>query len=313
MVLPLRERSRRAFTLVELLVVIAIIGVLVALLLPAVQAAREAARRMTCQNHMKQLTLAAINYHDTHLQLPPGCIVSNGLGWHVFILPFIEQRPLYDKFDFVTPGDHMANGGVGRGQLGLTRIKFFLCPSSQGEKMMVPQPPNNVHAPDLFGNQSPYTTHYYVNMGPKGQSIDGTMYELNSPPNSQGGFAQQGVCDVNSKYKLRDITDGTAFTFMLGENSVHRPQDGSRFRNWVRGCQNTTDHICGCRNFVNGINFPNVPLVTPFNDYSMGSHHPAGANFSMCDGAVKFVTQNVDLGVYKSTASRNGSETRVVD
>jgi len=313
MFLSLREHPRRAFTLVELLVVIAIIGVLVALLLPAVQAAREAARRMSCQNHMKQVTLGAHNYHDTYGQLPAGCIVSNGLGWHVFILPFIEQGNLYDKFDFISAGDHMANGGVGRGQLGLTKIKTYLCPSSQAEKMMLPDPPNNVHSPDLINGQSPYTTHYYVNMGPKGVSVDGNTYELNSPSGSQGGFAQQGVCDIQSKYKLKDITDGTAFTFMLGENSVHRPKDGSRFRNWVRGCQNATDHICGCRNIVNSINFPNVPSVTPFNDYSMGSHHPGGANFSMSDGAVKYVSQSVDLGVYKSTSSRNGNEPRVVD
>jgi prepilin-type N-terminal cleavage/methylation domain-containing protein/prepilin-type processing-associated H-X9-DG protein len=311
MFLPLREHPRRAFTLVELLVVIAIIGVLVALLLPAVQAAREAARRMTCQNHIKQITLAAQNYHDTHRQLPAGCIVSNGLGWHVLILPFIEQQNLYQKFDFTSPGDHLANGQVGRGQLGFTKIKFYLCPSSQAERMMTPAPPNNMHAPDQMNGVSPYTTHYYVNMGPKGQSVDGNTYELRNT--GQGGFALQGVCDIESKYGLKDVTDGTAFTFMMGENSRHVAAEGSRFRNWVRGCQNATDHICGCRNFVNGINFLNVPSATPFNDYSMGSHHPGGANFSMCDGAVKFVSQSVDLGVYKSTASRNGNEPRVVD
>ena len=119
---------------------------------------------------MKQVTLGAHNYHDTYGQLPAGCIVSNGLGWHVFILPFIEQGNLYDKFDFISAGDHMANGGVGRGQLGLTKIKTYLCPSSQAEKMMLPDPPNNVHSPDLINGQSPYTTHYYVNMARKNEN-----------------------------------------------------------------------------------------------------------------------------------------------
>ncbi len=316
MFLPLREHSgakyrRPAFTLVELLVVIAIIGVLVALLLPAVQAAREAARRIQCQNHLKQVSLAAHNYHDSLRQLPPGCILSNSLGWHVFVLPFMEQRPLYDQFDFVSPGDHLANGQARRGALGFTRLKFYLCPSSVADKMMLPAPPNNIHAPDQLNGISPFTTHYYVNMGPKGQSADGNTYELRNV--GQGGFAQQGVCEIESKYGFRDVTDGTAFTFLLGENSRHVPVEGSRFRNWVRGCQTLNDHICGCRNFVNGINSPNVPAVTPFNDYAMGSHHPGGANFSMCDGVVKFVSQNVNLGVYKSTSSRNGSEPLVVN
>src|SRR5690242_21562131 len=97
---PSSFRGSRGFTLVELLVVIAIIGVLVALLLPAVHAAREAARRMTCQYHLNQIKLRAQNYHDTYGQLPAGCIVANGLGWHVLILPFIEQQNLYQKFDF---------------------------------------------------------------------------------------------------------------------------------------------------------------------------------------------------------------------
>src|SRR6478752_6950848 len=102
MFLPLREHPRRAFTLVELLVVIAIIGVLVALLLPAVQAAREAARRMKCQNNLKQVSLAWHNYHDSMGSLPSGCNSTNDLNWTVFILPYIEQRGLYEKFVFTS-------------------------------------------------------------------------------------------------------------------------------------------------------------------------------------------------------------------
>lgn len=320
MFLPLREHPRslvhgrtrqRAFTLVELLVVIAIIGVLVALLLPAVQAAREAARRMKCQNNLKQISLGIQNYHDTYLVLPPGCTKSNETSWHAHILPFIEQRPLHEKFDF-TAGSYTSNGYVGRGANGLIKVAPYLCPSSSAEKMMQPDPPNHVNTPDIVNGVYPYTTHYYMNMGPKGQSVDGSNYEVRST--GQGGFAQQGVCEVDSNYKLRDITDGTAFTFLLGENSRHDNVLGSRFRSWMRGCDNAgTDHICGCRNFVNGINTPTPALSTVFNDIAMGSHHPGGANFSLCDGSVRFVSQNINLGVYKSTSSRNGNEPQTVD
>jgi len=94
------SRPGRGFTLVELLVVIAIIGILIALLLPAVQAAREAARRMQCSNHLKQLALGLHDYHDSHKGFPSGALVSNGLSWNVLILPYIEQGPLYAKFNF---------------------------------------------------------------------------------------------------------------------------------------------------------------------------------------------------------------------
>ena len=99
MVYPLPKRQS-GFTLVELLVVIAIIGVLVALLLPAVQSAREAARRMSCSNNLKQLSLALHNYEDTHKTLPPAGIDSNQMSWTVLLLPYFEQQNLYDKFNF---------------------------------------------------------------------------------------------------------------------------------------------------------------------------------------------------------------------
>src|SRR5216117_2575199 len=97
--------SKRVFTLVELLVVIAIIGVLVALLLPAVQAAREAARRMRCQNNLKQIGLASHNHHDVVGEIPQAYSETTGLSWHVYILPYIEQQALYNNFDLVTPNN----------------------------------------------------------------------------------------------------------------------------------------------------------------------------------------------------------------
>ena len=312
MFLPLREHPRRAFTLVELLVVIAIIGVLVALLLPAVQAAREAARRMKCQNNIKQVSLAMHNYHDTYGQLVSGAISSNGTSWTALILPFIEQRPLYENFDF-TAGDYNTNGGVRRAQNGLTKVAMYLCPSSPADKMQMTAP-SHINTPDLInGTTPPYTLHYYINMGPKGQSPTGQTYEHRNT-GSHGGFSLQGMCDINSTYKLKDVTDGTAFTFLLGENSRHDTTYGSRFRNWMRGCgNNTTEEICGCRNYVNAINTPVLATATTFNDIPMGSLHPQGANFSLCDASVRFVSQNIDLGIYKATSSRNGGEPRTIE
>ncbi|HZN32964.1 MAG TPA: DUF1559 domain-containing protein [Pirellulaceae bacterium] len=313
-------RARRAFTLVELLVVIAIIGVLVALLLPAVQAAREAARRMSCQNNLKQIGIAIHNYIDVVNAFPPGAVKSNTTSWHVHVLPFLEQKNLYDQFDF-TQGDYIASGGVGRANLGLNRVNTYLCPSSAAVKMMLPDPPNNVNPPDLIPANTgvpPYTTHYYGNMGPKPPSLPGTGYTFRNV--GQGGFSQHGLFEVNSRIRLAEVTDGTSNTILVGENSRHVQSLGSRFRNWMRGAdynsnQNSagTDHICGCRNIQLGINTPTPALSTTFNDIAMASHHPNGANFVLCDGAVKFLTQNIELGNYKALASRDGNETTQVD
>jgi prepilin-type N-terminal cleavage/methylation domain-containing protein len=304
--------ARRGFTLVELLVVIAIIGVLVSLLLPAVQAAREAARRMKCQNNMKQLGLALHNYHDTFLVLPPGAIKSNQTSWHAFILPFIEQKNLYDQFTFNQGAYNSGTNQVGRGANGLVKIPGYLCPSSQAEKMMLNTPPNNVNTPDLVNGAAPYTTHYYGNMGPKGAGLGGGTYLFRNV--GQGGFSQQGVFEVESRVRLAEITDGAANTFLVGENSFHDQQFGSRFRNWMRGTDaNGTDAICGCRNIINAINTRIAALSTVYNDIPMASHHPSGTNFVLGDGSVRFLSQNIDLGTYKATASRDGNESVALD
>ncbi|QDU25391.1 putative major pilin subunit [Anatilimnocola aggregata] len=332
MFLPLREHRRsahflhranqqRAFTLVELLVVIAIIGVLVALLLPAVQAAREAARRMKCQNNLKQISLAWHNYHDTFQTLPPGCLHGNGLSWAVFILPFVEQKPLYEKFTF-SAGDYNSPSAT-KNHLAMNKVAFYLCPSSVAQKMMLGSP-NNVNPSDMItnpagypaGDYPPHTIHYFGNMGPLGASVGGGTYEQRGTA-THGYISKEGVCASSDStippYKLRDIQDGTAFTFMLGENSRHDQKYGSRFRSWVRGCATLNDEVCGCRNYVNGINVPTPAVSTQFNSIAMASHHPGVTNFGMCDGSIRSVSENIDLGVYKSTSSRGGGEPKTVD
>jgi prepilin-type N-terminal cleavage/methylation domain-containing protein/prepilin-type processing-associated H-X9-DG protein len=304
--------ARRGFTLVELLVVIAIIGVLVALLLPAVQSAREAARRMKCQNNLKQLGLALHNYHDVFGSFPSGSIRSNQTSWHAFILPFIEQKNLYDQFTFNQGAYNSGTNQVGRGANGLVKISAYLCPSSQADKMQVITPPNHINAPDLVNGAPPFTTHYYGSMGPKGAGLGGSTYNFRNV--GQGGFGQQGIFEVESRVRIAEITDGTANTILVGENSFHDQQFGSRFRNWMRGTDgNGTDSICGCRNIINAINTRIAALSTVYNDQPMASHHPGGTNFVMCDGAVKYLSQNMDLGSYKAIASRDGNEGTTLD
>jgi prepilin-type N-terminal cleavage/methylation domain-containing protein len=314
--MPYSDREqRRGFTLVELLVVIAIIGVLVALLLPAVQAAREAARRMQCQNHLKQIGLALHNYHDTFHVFPPGATKSNQTSWHVHVLPFMELKNLYDKFNFNKGNytDTQANGQLGRGGNGLTKVPGYLCPSSKIQKMAL-NLPSHVLSGDLILGAVPYTTHYYGNLGPKGAVVTppgGTYLVRNQ---GQGGFSQQGVFEVDSKIRLADITDGTANTFLVGENSFHDEKYGSRFRNWMRGCDGAgTDHICGARNIVNGINTRTPATSTVYNDIALASQHPGGTNFVLCDASVRLVTENIPLGIYKAIASRDGGESQQLD
>ena len=332
MFLPLRKHRckslgglRQAFTLVELLVVIAIIGVLVALLLPAVQAAREAARRMRCQNNLKQVSLAWHNYHDSLLSLPSGCISTNDLNWAVFVLPYLEQRGLYEKFVF-TAGDYNTPA-ASKNHLAMNKIDAYLCPSSPALKMM--KGGNSYdNASDYITNPagypaavySPWTLHYYGNMGPLGVSTVGATYDKTGLDAGYDYVSLEGVCMRNVSFKLKDVIDGTANTFMLGENSKHNEKYGSRFRSWVRGCtaQGGTDvsqtaEICGCRNIKDGINVPTLAANTLFNSITMGSQHPSGTNFSMCDGAVRYVSENIDLGVYRATASRNTGEPKTID
>lgn len=152
--------SRRGFTLVELLVVIAIIGVLVGLLLPAVQAAREAARRMQCSNNVKQLGLSLMNYESTYKKFPRSHNVDHQLSWHVSVLPFIEQGNIASQISMVA-GSYWLPGK--NEPWGLTKLSFLHCPSGPLDKMSTATG-ENITATDLVPANTgvaPYTTHYY--------------------------------------------------------------------------------------------------------------------------------------------------------
>lgn len=297
------SRPLHGFTLVELLVVIAIIGILVALLLPAVQAAREAARRSQCQNNLKQLGLGLLNYESSRRTLPPGGMLDNGLCWIVLILPYLEEGVLHDQFD-LSMGSYV---DPNKNELALTRISILLCPTQQEHEhslLSVIQPGNTL---EVANGGDPYTTHYYGIMGPKGiNPTTGKLYGVEDKFKTHGGFATQGVLGKDRTEKFADITDGTSKTFAVGEISWN---EWPNYRSWVRGA--TLIVTMGSCKGVDGSINPGVP-APGWNDGGFGSEHPGGTHFLMCDGAVKFIHEDVDYAIYLATASMNGDEGQTV-
>jgi prepilin-type N-terminal cleavage/methylation domain-containing protein len=296
-------RKRQGFTLIELLVVIAIIGVLVGLLLPAVQKVREAANRLKCQNNLKQIALAVHHYHHQRGHFPPGGESANETSWHVFILPYLDQEALFLKFN-LSPGAYTSGPGqAGRNAVAFNRVATYLCPSQTVEKMVL-VPPSYYIPDELVNGEPPYTTHYYGVMGPKGTNpATGQPYGFRNV-GSYGGYGTQGIFECDSKTAFRDVTDGVSNTFLVGEMSWFSSVVGSRYRSWMRGCQ-TNGWSAGSRNVAASINTPSIAV---FNDMAFGSMHQGGTNFALGDASVRFVSDNISLGVYKAAASRNGGE-----
>jgi prepilin-type N-terminal cleavage/methylation domain-containing protein len=301
---PLRGR-RLGFTLVELLVVIAIIGVLVALLLPAVQAAREAARRMSCSNNLKQLSLGLHNYESVFNTLPPAGIDSNQMSWAVLLLPFIEQKALYDNFNFTQGNWNSFNRiTIVKG----VRIKALICPAQANPKdqFSLFDPANEADVSAL---------HYYAVLGPNGPTAAGASqpYLVQGIDAgfgfcaAQGAFGQASVNGPNViplNNPLRTFTDGTSNTLLLGEMSWSKYL---YWRPWTRGYYFDTRGtlLYASRNVKNPIN---SKFSDPWNDGSYGSMHPSGAMFSRVDASIHFVPQNIDMLVYRAQASRDGGE-----
>jgi prepilin-type N-terminal cleavage/methylation domain-containing protein/prepilin-type processing-associated H-X9-DG protein len=297
------SRARRcAFTLVELLVVIAVIAILIALLVPAVQKVRAAANRARCQNNLKQVVLACHNYHNDHKAWPRNGNVLNELSWHVYLLPYVDQLPLYEQFDLSNTGTHTSPN---RNVYALIPIPAYLCPSSIADKML--QGPNDfAEAGELVNGQSPYTTHYYGVNGPKGtNTYTGQAYNVD-PTGEWGGVSLDGIFLRDRNVRMKDIADGTSSTFAIGEMSWYDPVGGTRYRPWVRGPGNESQPYTSATKNINvAINTPGISL---FNDMSFGSPHEGGTNFAMADGSTTFVSEDISMSVYRALASRAGGE-----
>jgi hypothetical protein len=302
-------------------VVIAIIGILVALLLPAVQAAREAARRSSCSNNLKQLGLALHNYHDTHKSMPIGWFVSfagasfNIQGWGVAVLPFMEQGALYDKYDVRVPPVNEA-GPIGQANVQLiqTPLEVFVCPSAPGGFGRIYNGGVPAGAlpglPALTWKAAPsdycVTTGVlgvYANIaysGNSGGSRHGTMTELITVNNvAPGGNKVAG---------LAAVLDGTSNTFVLGErtgggiiyskrlpwaqSATYAPVNGGGWGDALNG-----EHWLGGTLF-SGLPAAGLPPEGPCginctNLRGKGYHsfHPGGCQFVMADASVQFLTE----------------------
>ena len=314
-------RPRSAFTLVELLVVIAIIGILIALLLPAVQAAREAARRMQCSNNLKQIGLGLHNYESTHKVLPYGSDYPylNRTTWAMFILPYIEQQTHYDLFDFNVPLVHANNA-----QAVTTPVATYLCPSDPQSSDPILEKRGD--SPDLNGGHTNPSNSamlsYPGSMGPTHPDNCPLCPDATPSPTNWccqgcnfGSFG--GGCGVQNgtfsgmfgrwpkSVAFRDVLDGLSNTIMAGETlPAHYVWNGAF-----------------CPNFpVSGMT---IPINTMEQDGGVhGGHtlifwaicsgfksrHPGGANFVFGDGNVRFISESIDHKLYAHLGTRDGGE-----
>jgi prepilin-type N-terminal cleavage/methylation domain-containing protein/prepilin-type processing-associated H-X9-DG protein len=335
-----RSWHRRAFTLVELLVVIAIIGILVGLLLPAVQAAREAARRMQCSNNVKQLGLAFHNYENAHRNFPinfawrnrPGlggggpAISDTGKSWMQMLLPFIEQNSLFNNIDF-TVGLRLTGGILGptaniqrNRDVAQTVIPAFLCPSDgQHQNGRLDRRSDSPPGLNTFA-----VTNYKACAGRN------WAYGIYSHPNTLGGRnggnndglnAGNGVLcsnqqNTNPITRIRDVSDGTTNTFFIGEalpmfsqwNWWYNPNASTATTaiplNFSLRRPMSTWPLCGlpAGNFSR-----NADCDWP-NNYNFNSRHTGGGNFGLGDGSVRFVSDSVETEVYRSYGSIGSGE-----
>jgi prepilin-type N-terminal cleavage/methylation domain-containing protein/prepilin-type processing-associated H-X9-DG protein len=285
-----RKNKQNGFTLIELLVVIAIIAILIALLLPAVQQAREAARRTQCKNNVHQIALALHNYESALGTFPPatvGAPSTPGSGnlqtWFVLILPYIEQSALYKAYDFSVPFDHANNA-----QEVATKVPAYLCPSA---------------GDDLIGGFAP--GHYAGNGGPMPSLDDGVFYPL-------------------STTRMRDLTDGSSNTLAAGEivmelggwarGSMASGGGGGGGGGGMSGNLGFSRAVvrwwrCNDSCATPGINpAPSTCNGSCEQRTQFSSVHPGGAQFGFADGHAAFLSENINPNVLRALTTRAGGE-----
>jgi prepilin-type N-terminal cleavage/methylation domain-containing protein/prepilin-type processing-associated H-X9-DG protein len=297
---------RRAFTLIELLVVIAIIAVLIALLLPAVQQAREAARRTQCRNNLKQLGLALHNYESSVRMFPPGYIAASvaakdttpGWGWGAMILPYMDQAPIYNRLNF-----NLSVADPTNATATATPVTAFLCPSD-----LVQAGPFNVYSdpPTNSAVVMQVTPSSYAAMTGDANSVNG-----NAATKTTQSF--NGVFYVNSSTKIGDITDGTSMTMLVGERAWAIVNGA-----WI-GAPNLALPESGVKNPFTPHNSSTTGVLIQAHASTINntagasmdensSLHVGGAQFLFGDGSVHFLSNNINTTVLMAYATKAGSE-----
>ena len=340
---------RDGFTLVELLVVIAIIGVLIALVLPAVQAAREAARRIECMNHLKQLGLATQNYHSVHKCFPLGMEMMDGQSlnytkatFFIRLLPYMQETALFGQWDFVTPGGNVTSDPSSSRAASV--VPNLLCPSDQ-----FLQNPYNLAGPATAfpsATQCGAVAGYYSGTSYAGNYGEGSYYTKNSqfpikpdgvlfltgsdPMLKQPGGSLHILCDNHQNLapvKIPAITDGSGQTLLMGEkfhqdtffdswtggNSGLKMYQVSAWA-WAGGMKGAAQIFCSS---AVGINNSARYFTASPNDLSAqdrrynawGSGHLGGACFVVCDGSVHFIRDTIDTITFSALSTRAGGET----
>jgi prepilin-type N-terminal cleavage/methylation domain-containing protein len=309
------KSRNRGFTLIELLVVIAIIAVLIALLLPAVQQARAAARRTQCKNNLKQIGLALHNYVDVYGSLPMGYVdrgtpngptnMDGGWAWASMILPMIDQAPLYNKFNF-SYFPHGDNGGTSivaqNSALCSTVQPAFSCPSDLKDTVM------SMHATTGYGHiPNMATSSYMGNAGPfstRPNTGSGTSpADLVNNIAVEADFIKLGMFSFNRCVKFRDVTDGLSNAFLVGECAAQlHSNQGISARNAmlygsivIGGGANAANDAIATAQLWQHVRGTQNKLNSPGSLWkSFGSGHEGGGQFVMGDGAVRFISENID-------------------
>lgn len=289
-----KQRARTAFTLVELLVVIAIIGILIALILPAVQMARETARRTSCTNNLRQIGLALQAYDETHKMLPPGWMGLDpltrrphvegptGWGWLSMLLPQLEQPVAAELIDFRLPITHLAND-----RIRTFRVPGMRCPSDSATPTFFLPDENN---PTVTLTE--LASANYIGCSGTEELADCEGLPVGTQCRLKGVFYHVSFT------RLGEVRDGLSTTLFVGERSTRF--GASTWLGYVPGGEEALERFLGIADHAPNANGGHL------DDFS--SDHPAGTNFLFGDGSVRLVKESIDVEVYKALATRAGGE-----
>jgi prepilin-type N-terminal cleavage/methylation domain-containing protein len=299
---------RKAFTLIELLVVIAIIGILIGLLLPAVQKVREAAARIKCQNNLKQIALGLHNYHDMAGLFPPGSadgpyggdrLIRDRGGWHEYLLPYIEQAALYSSLQtWIASGSGTAV--YYNWDERFIPLPLLFCPSDPASPKMhsVPWDDQGLHSNYVACAGS---TYFCPPTGPTSDQLNGIFY-------------------WKSTTRITDITDGSSNTLMLSEVMVSPDRTGHDTRGRVYNPARQGSNLFSTLNTPNNRaasdrlrycqSIPAAPCVATDSDLVLTarSYHTTGVNTGLADGSIRFLSNNINAGTYRDLGTRAGQE-----